>query len=393
MASRVVIHIGTPKSGTTYLQKLLFGNKERLAAHGVLLPAASANDHALAAIGMRNGPSDVYAEVWEGVLAEASAWDGVVVITNEWFAMADAERTEEALRRLGEIGEVHVVVTARDLVDQVPAAWQETLKLGDSTQIDAFVDRLDQPDFRWGWWDIDPAEVLARWSPYLSSEQLHLVTIPPRGAPSEVLWHRFAEACGLDPALCSTTVKFARQSLSVEAARLLQLAGPRLLDAIDATPPNWNGPRRWIQSHLSHGILLDHRGGRITMSGEGIAVVRERSHRSLAAIEASRCAVHGELSDLTSSLLPEGATHPDDVPESVLLDLALDVIAGQLQYTRKTANRVEAQEKARAAARDRAKAEAQQRRVEAAQAQAEGSVRAKALRRALSEARRAVRGA
>ena len=377
MASRVTIHIGTPKSGTTYLQTLLFGNKRRLAERGVLLPADRADDHALAAIGMRNGPDDTYAERWEGLLAEVAAWDGPAIITNEWFGMASPERTGEAVRRLDEVGEVHVVLTARDLVDQVPAAWQETLKLGDSTQIDEFVDKLEQEEFRWGWWDIDPAEVLARWARFVPAERLHVVTIPPRGAPSDVLWHRFAQACGLRPEWCSTEVKFARQSLSVEAARLLQLAGPRLLAAIDATPPPWNGPRKWIQSHLSHGILLNHRGGRITMSSERIAEVRARSVRSSAAIEASGCMIHGDLADLTSSRLPDGATHPDDVPDAVLLDLAVDVIAEQLGRARKVANRAQATQKPRA---------------EASRSVPRTVAPATRLRRALGRARRAVRG-
>jgi len=339
MASRVTIHVGTPKSGTTYLQAVLFGNKDRLREHGVLLPARRADDHALAAIGMRDGPGSTYADRWDAMLAETAAWDGPAIVTNEWFAMATPERTAEAVRRLGEAGEVHVVVTARDLVDLVPAAWQETLKLGDSTQIDEFVDKLDQPDFRWGWWDTDPAEVLSRWAPHVPPARLHLVTIPPRGAPPDLLWHRFAEACDVDAGWCSTQVRFARQSLSVEAARLLQLAGPRLLDAIEATPPPWSGPRRWIQRHLSHGILQKHRGGRITMSPSNVAVVRARSEGSLAAIKASGCLVHGDLTDLTSSPLPAGAVHPDDVPDAVVLDLALDVIAAQLAQARRVANR------------------------------------------------------
>jgi len=376
MASRVTIHIGTPKSGTTYVQGVLFANKDRLAEHGVLLPAGTANEHALAAIGMRNGPEDTYASRWEALLAEVAAWDGPAIISNEWFGMAGPERTAEAIERLQGIGELHVVLTARDLVDQVPAAWQETLKLGDSTQIDAFVDKLEVPDFRWGWWDIDPAEVLSRWAPHVPAERLHVVTIPPRGAPSDVLWHRFAEACAIDAGWCSTEVTFARQSLSVEGARLLQLAGPRLLDAIDATPPHWNGPRKWIQSHLSHGMLLRHRGGRITMSLDKIDAVRERSVRSIETIEASGCTVHGDLADLTSSRLPEGATHPDDVADSVVLDLAIDVIAEQLGRARKVANRAQVQAK-----------------VQPPDAPGPKSAgRAMPLRRALGRARRAVRG-
>ncbi|MDO8148000.1 hypothetical protein Q6350_06105 [Isoptericola sp. b515] len=336
---RTTLHLGAPKTGTTFLQTVLFANKERLAGHGVLLPGQRANDHALAAIGMREGESSRHHAVWQDALAEMDRWDGPAILSNEWFPMADSARTAETLERLQQGRELHLVMTVRDLVDQVPAAWQETLKLGDSTQIDEFAVKMERPDFRWGWSILDPAEVLDRWAPGIPPERVHLVTVPPRGAPPGTLWSRFASACGIEPDWCSTDVEFARESLSVEAARLLQLAGPRLLEAIDAEPPNWNGPRRWIQKHLAHGMLLKRRGGRITMSPETIAAVRERSERSVERLRAAGYTVHGDYADLVSSRLPESAVHPDAVPDSEVLDLALDLVAAQLRHTRRTANK------------------------------------------------------
>ena len=38
MARRVYVHVGLPKTGTTYLQHMLWESREALAADGVLFP-------------------------------------------------------------------------------------------------------------------------------------------------------------------------------------------------------------------------------------------------------------------------------------------------------------------------------------------------------------------
>ena len=43
--TRVYLHIGAPKTGTTYLQEVLFTNRARLAEHGVLYPGESRTAH------------------------------------------------------------------------------------------------------------------------------------------------------------------------------------------------------------------------------------------------------------------------------------------------------------------------------------------------------------
>ena len=42
MAKRVFLHIGTPKTGTTHLQTVLWANRAKLAELGVLLPLRAA---------------------------------------------------------------------------------------------------------------------------------------------------------------------------------------------------------------------------------------------------------------------------------------------------------------------------------------------------------------
>ncbi len=38
MANRIFLHIGAPKSGTTYLQTVLWANRENLRRQGLLMP-------------------------------------------------------------------------------------------------------------------------------------------------------------------------------------------------------------------------------------------------------------------------------------------------------------------------------------------------------------------
>jgi hypothetical protein len=43
--ARVFLHIGEPKTGTTFLQQVMWGNRAELAARGVALPGHHAQDH------------------------------------------------------------------------------------------------------------------------------------------------------------------------------------------------------------------------------------------------------------------------------------------------------------------------------------------------------------
>jgi len=340
MADRVVLHIGAPKTGTTFLQAMLFHNRERLAEGGVLVPGQGRRAHALAARGLRQGPRGQHIKDWRWLVGETHRWPGTVVVSNEWFTRASVGQARRAVRQLGP-KQTHVVFTARDFVEQAPAAWQETLKLGDATSLDDFVTELAAERGRWRWGVLDPAEVLERWKGELPAEQVHVVTVPPKGSDPSRLWNRFATACGFDGATCEIGGSFARESLSAESAHLMQHLGPLLRDAIEADTRHWSETYRWLQRYLSHQLLVPRTGSRILLRPDQFNDVRERSLMSVKALTEAQYHVVGDLADLTASEPSPDARHPDDVSEAEMLEVALPLVADLLRDVRTQTMRAE----------------------------------------------------
>src|SRR4029079_18926194 len=134
MSKRVLLHVGTPKTGTSYLQDVLYRNRLTLAAAGIHYPAHRFDAHFLAALDLMRLP-------WGGLEAEAvGAWDklahrvrdyrGTSIISHEILATASRAQAGRALESLGhgQGTEVHLVLSVRDLVRQIPAEWQENVK-------------------------------------------------------------------------------------------------------------------------------------------------------------------------------------------------------------------------------------------------------------------------
>jgi hypothetical protein len=157
MAQRVFLHVGLPKTGTTYLQTLLWHNREVLRSQGVLLPGDSARQHLWASGVVREDPkldrrSPEAKHAWDRLLTEINAWPGTALVSHEFFASAGAEQAERAVAALTD-AEVHVVVTARETLSLVTARWQEYVKNGSTVPIDDYP-ADDEPsgndDWDWG---------------------------------------------------------------------------------------------------------------------------------------------------------------------------------------------------------------------------------------------------
>ena len=145
MTARVFLHVGLPKTGTTYLQDCLWGNKQELAERGVLLPGRHRRRHLLASLDLRDDPKlarragDVEAP-WQDLVDEASDWDGDVVISHEFFASAAPEHVQRAVDSFPD-AEFHVIVTARAMVGLGVSRWQEWVKNGGQLGIDSYPPR------------------------------------------------------------------------------------------------------------------------------------------------------------------------------------------------------------------------------------------------------------
>lgn len=335
------MHVGAPKSGTTFLQTILWGNRLRLGESGVLVPGGRPFDLNRAAKVIRQ-PSFPKAgdagPVWRRLVRQVAAFEGDAVLSNEWFSLAPTDAAEAALAHLAP-AQVHVVFTARAAVHQVPAAWQETLKLGHGRSLTEFIRDLDRPGERWSWWSLDAAEVLERWGSSVPAERVHVVTVPARGSDPLLLWRRFATVCGIDPDSCDTDVASANESLGVESARLLQELGPQLREAVGGDSAHWTEQYRWLRRYLGHELLVPRGGSRIGLHDDELKVLGEHSAHTRQALAAAGYDVVGDLAELEQP--PTGGVHPDDVSAESLLEVAGPLIAALLGRLRQETLRAE----------------------------------------------------
>ena len=209
MTRTVYLHVGTPKTGTSYLQHVLFHNRRLLRLRGVSYPADRFDAHFLAALDLMRMP-------WGGLESQAiGRWDrlaekvrdfhGTSIISHEILATASRAQIGRALESLGHgrDAEIHLVLSVRDLVRQIPAEWQENIKHRAALSYGAFLDQIQDPRREgriptWFWGVQEIPDILDRWGHDLPPEHVHVVTVPPSGGSPDLLWKRFVEAFGLD---------------------------------------------------------------------------------------------------------------------------------------------------------------------------------------------------
>ncbi|MCD6639503.1 MAG: hypothetical protein LT071_06270, partial [Nocardioides sp.] len=198
MARRAFLHLGTAKSGTTYLQDLWWRHRDTLRERGLLLPGVALRDHFHAAALVKQMPEIVSRldpeemRTWERLLEESRAWSGDVLISHEHFSDSPADAAARARAELEDAAdEVHLVVTVRDLVRVLPSAWQQRVKQGSPQGFDDFLATArdgGQATTFWRYQDVPG--ILQRWVGDLPAEHVHLVVVPGPDAPRDELWHR-----------------------------------------------------------------------------------------------------------------------------------------------------------------------------------------------------------
>lgn len=325
MTRRVYLHVGTPKSGTTYLQGVLAANRDRLAAAGVAVLGQSHLDLVHAGMVVREDPRlerlpPRAREAWSRVVAQAHEWSGEsAVVSYELLAGATPEQAARAVADLAP-AEVHVVVTARDFARALPSAWQERLKFALATPLEEWTPPPDtEVRSEWGWRTLDPAGVVRRWRGDLPVDRLHLVTMPPAGRP-EQLWRRFADACGIGGIEVRTASQPANTSLGAGPAEVLRRVNELVGDPV-------TGSREqsvWLRDTLAHQILAPLDQEPIGLTDEQYAAAQARAAESLAYLASSGVTWHGSAEDLAPRR-PFART-PGEVPASELLDVAVQAI-------------------------------------------------------------------
>ena len=329
MARKTYLHVGAPKTGSTFLQRIAWANRELLGSRGVFMPGRAPVDHFRAGYDLRGFTTDpdnarVTVEgAWNTMAATIlDRAEEIALVSDERLAACTEAEVERAVASLAP-DEVHVVYVTRDPAGLLSAEWQEHVKHGDQRAFDAWLDdTLNPKGHEWYWKVHGVGDVLRRWGSVVPSERLHLLTLPPRGSDPELLWRRFCSLLGISPEGVDTDVR-ANVSLGVEGAELLR----QVNEALPVEFPRWHhiGVTRNV---LAHRILAERAEKTPIVVPERLAAqVEDYTERLVAEITDSGCDVVGGLDELATPVGGDGIPEAPDVTAA-----AIDAISGLLVH-------------------------------------------------------------
>lgn len=319
----IYLHVGAPKTGTTYLQDVLWQNRRQLARSGVNIPGSGLIDHFHAALDLRDIKFRGYDDpavpgAWQRLSDKALATSsGKAVISHELLAGA----TEDEVDRVAAARpdhELHVIYGARDVARQLPAVWQEMLKNRQTRTYDKFLRGAlkSQPESRASarfWLLQDTLGSLRRWSRVVSPDHIHVVTLPQPGLPADTLWRRFCQALGIAPDGYDLEVARFNSSMSLQDAEVLRLLNQALPEDLP-----WPTYERIIKRRFNLRAKLSTQGDPILVPQRHREAVLAIAEQTRSALAVSGYDVIGDLDDLLppdsafgdlASLTPDSVTH------------------------------------------------------------------------------------
>lgn len=306
----VFLHIGTMKTGTSFLQSVLRRNARLLAEDGVLFPLDDSRwglqvRATREILGILGRPTH---GAWDAMLDEIRAWTGrAVVVSMEFFSLASAKRAQHVVGALAP-SEVVVVITARDLVRVLPSAWQSMVKNGRVWPFSEFVTSTMSsgdvtPDaHRRFWRHHDLVAIAGNWITAVGADNVHIVALPPPGAPPVELWRRFCAVIGVSPERYDVSQnRKSNFSLSYSDAELMRQVN--IAVAADLSKAAY---RKWANRYLANHILRVGASektahDRPSLDPDAYDWAVERSSEMVCALDSLGVHVAGDLADLVPS--------------------------------------------------------------------------------------------
>jgi hypothetical protein len=335
MAEVVYLHVGAPKTGTTYLQDRLYANRASLGAHGVSYPVGQNTDMFGAALDLLGlswgGQREQVRGEWDALVGRVRRVSGTAVVSHEILAGATRPQVARAMRDLAG-ADVHVVYSARDLGRQIPAEWQESIKHRKQKSFQHYVRDVRRAERRdpelWFWRAQGLPDVLDRWGAGLPPGRVHLVTVPQPGAPRDELWRRYCAAFGIDPRWAPEDTASSNPSLGIEETALVRALNKRLRKAaLDSAHY-----RRLVRQLVVHSTLAQRpQMRRVTLPPKAHGWVGEVAAEWVAWVAQSGIDVVGDVEDLCP--VPPAAgrwADPDKPRPRRTADAALDALVAVL---------------------------------------------------------------
>jgi len=339
VADRLVLHIGTQKSGTTYLQRVLQALTKPLRKSGVLYPTRLVGkrdiyNHEAAAYGLLGTQAFPWVPraramaqepAWQALVDKVRHWKGTAIVSGEALSVIDANAARTLVNSLG-IDNTHVVITARDLGRVLPSSWQQHIRNGRSTPFDSYLRQLAQrrgPEDSHGrraLWENDPDQtfwrayaigsLVDRWAPL--AQQVTVVAVPHRGAAPDELWHRFRDALELGEALPRTPPEIDEVSanIGITEPETLVLAGLNRVAAEHSVP---EPHLRALRGRISRDAFVPRidRGDPVRLPRSWVDTVRRWADEDVDELLSTNARIIGDASEMRVGVETKVSEGPD----------------------------------------------------------------------------------
>jgi hypothetical protein len=305
--AHIYLHVGTMKSGSSYLQHTLRGNEPALAGAGIL-----AMTRLLRPFGeVRGRPGkrwpNAFKGQWRQLLETLDAWDGSRAILSEEF-LASATRAE-AIRvwdGLTENHDVTIVITARDLLRNIPSHWQTSVRSGSQLSFGDFVRAVlapvgpETPKVVTKFWKAhDLAKIVHTWAEVAGADNVVLITVPPTTGPTNELWRRFAGVVGIDPdAFEADPTETSNVSLTYSQVEMLRTVNTMVEDQLSVLEYRALVWRRLASKMLQKGPYQGDPTDRPRLGAASHAKVVERVDAMLTALTGEQIRIVGDIEEL-----------------------------------------------------------------------------------------------
>ncbi len=329
MSRRLVLHVGVMKSGTSFIQSRLFANKQLLLAErGILVPGMNWLSQVMAARDVL-GSGD---EQWAKMAGKVNAHDGPSVISMEYLGPV---RPVVARRVLDTFPthEVDVVITARDLNRTIAAMWQETLQNGRTWTFADYLagieawrpghrESIDPPEAgRTFWRQQNLARIARTWSALGAT--VTVVTVPPPGAPRELLWERFCSVLRTPPAGFAPA-RMDNESVGAASTLVIRRLN-ELLNEAGLPFPEGTDLRKGV---LAKQVLATRKAVEPAIGLRVAPWVREHADHLVKALTGLGVSLVGSWDDLVPVDVP--GVDPASIDDSLVADAAIAGLAGLL---------------------------------------------------------------
>ncbi len=298
-SSAVYLHIGLPKTGTTFLQHALAANRSELLKQGLIYPGER-DDHFFPVQDVmqhrfRGHLDERAAGTWDATVEEVSQWTGNALISHELMARASADQIATIVKPFAD-REIHLVVTVRDVARQLPAVWQEEIKNGKTLTLETFVEKARASAAEGvrdkGFWAFQNLPgILQTWRAAVPAERVHIVTVPPRGSDPSLLIARFSEAVSLTTLPTIPDAGHENISLGMAEVEFLRRLNEQVFDRVE-----WPEYRQHVKQFLVRRALgRGQQSQPISLTPADLEWATEQSHEIVRAIGDEGYQLHGSL--------------------------------------------------------------------------------------------------